>query len=102
LERLFSILLSLHRGTPRHGEWILACLDGAWPSLIGDRLAAVCRPVRLERSELVVEILDRGWEEAVRSIESALLERLETATSGTIKTLSFRRQWAMDGRGWTV
>jgi hypothetical protein len=97
LEQLFGVLLSLHRGTPRHGEWVLACLEGAWPNLIGERLAAVCRPARFERFELVVEILDRDWEEAVRSVKPALLEKLEAATAGEIKALSFRRPSAEGG-----
>jgi hypothetical protein len=96
LKQLFSILLLLHRGTPKHSEWVLACLEGAWPNLLGDRLAAVCRPARFENSELVVEILDRDWEGAVKSIKPVLLEKLRAATSEEIKTLSFRKRSAVD------
>jgi hypothetical protein len=98
LDRLFSVLLSLHRGTTRHGEWVLACLQGAWPGLLGERLAAVCRPARLEKSELVVEILNRDWEEAIKSVQPVLLEKLGTVTLGEIRSLSFCRQSAVIGR----
>jgi hypothetical protein len=46
----------------------------------------------LSDSELVVEILDRDWEEAIAAAEPALRQKLETATMGTVKTLSFTRQ----------
>jgi hypothetical protein len=88
LEQLFSVLVLLCRGTPKHGQWLIACLEGAWPKLLGDRLAAVCRPARFEGSELVVEILDRDWEEAVRSVKPALLEKLKAATAGEVKTIA--------------
>ena len=88
MEQLFSVLLSLRRGTPEHGEWVVACLEGAWPKLLGGRLAAVCRPARLEGSELVVEVLDGGWEDAVRSVKPALLERLQAATAGEVKEIT--------------
>lgn len=89
MKPLFAVLLGIYRGTPRHGQWVLVCLEGAWKKLVGDKLADVCRPVRLNDSELVVEILDRDWEEAVKAVESALRQKLETATTGIVKTLSF-------------
>jgi len=92
LKQLFSILLGIGRGTPQHSNWVLVCLEGAWTKLVGDRLAAVCRPVRLKDSELVVEILDQDWEEAIKGIESDLQQKLESATMGIVKTLSFSGQ----------
>lgn len=89
MKQLFGILLGIHRGSPRHSDWVLACLEGAWTKLVGDRLAAVCRPVRLEDSELVVEILDPNWEEAVKGVKSALQQKLDSETTGLVKTLSF-------------
>jgi len=89
VKQLFGILLGIHRGSPRHGDWVLACLEGAWTKLVGDRLAAVCRPVRLEDSELVVEVLDPNWEEAVKGVKSALQQKLDSETTGLVKTLSF-------------
>jgi hypothetical protein len=90
VEQVFSILLGACRGTPRHSNWVLACLEGAWSKLVGGRLAAVCRPVGLNGTELVVEILDRDWEDALKSVQSNLQQKLESATMGFVKTLSFQ------------
>lgn len=87
MEPLFGVLLSLRRGTPRHGEWVIACLDGAWSKLLGERLAAVCRPAKFEGSELMVEILDKNWEGAVESIKPALLDKLRAATAGEVQSI---------------
>ena len=92
MEQLFKVLLLLHRGTPKHGEWVIACLEGAWPRLVGERLAAICRPSRLEGSELVVEILDKDWEEAVKSVKPALLEKLQAATADEVKSITVVRR----------
>jgi hypothetical protein len=99
LEQLFDVLLSLHRGTPQYGEWVVACLEGAWPKLVGDRLAKVCRPVRFVGSELSVEILDNGWTEAVKSLKPIFLKKLQTATSCEIKSISLfvRQQFTASG-----
>ncbi len=98
MKQLFSILLGVYRGTPRHSNWVVVCLGGAWAKLVGDRLAAVCRPVRMNDTELVVEILDRDWEDALKSVESNLQQKLEAATMGIVKTLSFSRQSAVGSR----
>ena len=92
MEQLFGVLLSLYRGTPKHGEWVVACLQGAWPRLIGDKLASVCHPSRYEDSELLIEIEDPDWEEAVRSVKPLLLEKLRAATAGEVKTISVQRK----------
>jgi len=90
LEQLFGVLLSLHQGTPRHGEWVVACLQGAWPKMIGDRLASVCRPAIFSGQELVVEILEPEWEEAVRDVKPALLGKLQAITAGLVKEITLK------------
>ena len=90
MERLFGILLSLHRGTSQHGEWVIECLKGAWPKLLGDKLSSVCRPVALVDSELKIEILDHAWERAVKSVKPELQEKLQAITAGEVKSLAFR------------
>ena len=87
MEQLFSVLLLLCRGTPKHGEWVVACLEGAWPKLLGDRLAAICRPALFEGSELAIEMLDSGWEPTIKGIKPALQEKLRHATAGEVKTI---------------
>jgi hypothetical protein len=90
LEPIFSLLFSLNRGTPKYGEWVIACLEGAWSKLVGDRLAAVCRPAAFKNSELVIDLLDKSWEEAVRSVKPELSDKLRTATAGAVKTIAIR------------
>ena len=96
---MFGILFSLYRGTPQHGEWVIGCLKGAWPKLLGGKLAGVCRPVRFENSKLIIEILDPDWEEAVKSVQPALLEKLRTATAGEVRRITVdSRQSAVGSR----
>jgi len=92
LEPVFGMLFSLFKEKPNHGQWVIACLEGAWPKLLGDRLAAVCRPVRFENADLLIEILDREWDQAVKSVKPALLEKLQAATANEVKTITFSRQ----------
>ena len=87
MEQLFDVLLSLHRGTPQYGEWVIACLDGAWPKLVGERLAKVCRPARFTGSELAIEMIDNDWTDAVKNLKSMFLEKLQAATSCEIKSI---------------
>jgi hypothetical protein len=87
LEPLFSALFSLHRGTPQHGEWVIGCLQAAWGSLVGQRLAAACRPVQYSKSELIVEILDNSWEDAVKNLKPELLNKLRAVTSCKISSI---------------
>lgn len=66
----------------------MACLNGAWPKLLGERLAAVCRPIRFENSRLVVEIIDKEWMEAVKDVKSALLDKLRSTTAGEVRAIA--------------
>jgi hypothetical protein len=91
LEQLFGVMMSLYRGTPNKGEWVVACLEGAWSKLLGDRLAAVCRPVAFHGAELVIEICDRNWEDAIEHVQPALLEKLRAATAGEVAALSIKK-----------
>jgi hypothetical protein len=92
LDQLRNVLFSLHRGTPSHGEWVVAFLSGAcWSKLLGARLAAACRPIRFEGSKLVVEVIDNNWAEAVKSIRPELVEKLRAATAGEVKSISVVR-----------
>jgi hypothetical protein len=88
VEQLFSVLFSANRKTPIHGEWIVACLKGAWPKLLGERLAAVCQPDRFEDSKLMIEVLDDNWTNAVNGVHAALLEKVRIATAGEVKSIA--------------
>jgi hypothetical protein len=58
--------------------------------MIGEKLASVCRPALFRDPELVVEIVEPGWEEAVRCVKPALLGKLQAATAGMIKEITLR------------
>jgi len=89
MEPVSTILFTLFRGTPRHGEWMIACLEGAWPWLMGERISRVCRPLRFDRSRLTIEIADAAWVETLRGMKPELLGRLRQATGGEIHELDF-------------
>jgi len=90
MDSISSVLLSLYRGTPQHGEWIVAFLEGAWTVIVGDQLAKVCRPLRFDRSHLVIAILDPSWADALRGLEAELCNKIRRATCGEVRHLSFR------------
>ena len=92
MEPLFRVLYSLYRGQPGHGRWVVACLEGSWSKILGERLAAVCRPVAFHDSDLRIEARDREWENAILSVRQDLLEKLRTATANEIKSISIVRQ----------
>jgi hypothetical protein len=87
MESVFSALFSLHRGTPHHGEWVVACLQGAWMNLVGERLAAVCQPVSFKDSELTIKVLDKSWEGAILNLKPELLDKLKAVTACDFKNI---------------
>jgi predicted nucleic acid-binding Zn ribbon protein len=89
MESISSILYSLYRRTPRHGEWVVGCLEGTWPKLLGERLASVCRPQTLKSSVLYIEVLDSAWQEALLGVKKDLEEKLRTATGGEVQRVRF-------------
>jgi hypothetical protein len=99
LEQVSSILFSLYRGTPDYGEWIIRCLKGVWPKLLGNRLAKVCRPARFDGSTLEIEILENDWKAAIKSVEAELLEKLRAATAGEVKKIKFSVVGSQPGLG---
>ena len=90
MEPISSLLFKIYRGTPQHPDWVVACLQGAWRTLVGERLAQVCRPSAFDKSTLVIEILDSDWEGAIRSARGELVERLRLVTGEEVQHLSFK------------
>jgi len=89
MEPISRILYSLYRGTPRHGEWVVGCLEGAWPKLLGEKLAGSCRPRTFKHSVLYIEIVDSAWQEALEDVKKDLEERLRRATGGEVQRVRF-------------
>jgi predicted nucleic acid-binding Zn ribbon protein len=87
MDRAFRILLSLQRGTSRHGQWVVECLKGAWNRLVGEKLATVCRPVHLKGSVLEIEVIDDAWIDTVRNMQPELLDKLSAVTGAEVNRL---------------
>ena len=49
---------------------------GAWPKVVGEDVAAHCRPVKLEGGELVIEAESTAWATQLRLLASSLLVRI--------------------------
>jgi hypothetical protein len=87
-----AVVYSLYRGTPHHSGWIVACLTGAWCGIMGERIAAACRPVSLRGNELVVEVTDGAWFPALSGMKNELLRLIRTATGGAVGQLTLTTQ----------
>ncbi len=90
MEPVARILYSLHRGTPQHGPWVVACLEGAWPHMMGEGLARVCRPVAFKDSELLIEIVDPAWVRPLQEIRAEIEVKLRAATGGEVYRVRLR------------
>ncbi len=89
MEPISQVLYGLFRGTPRHSEWVVACLEGAWPALVGDRIATVCRPSFFEGGRLRIEVTDAAWAAPLREMSAELLTRIRKGTADEVREISF-------------
>jgi len=89
METVATLVFKIYRGTPQHADWVVACLQGAWPRLVGETLARVCSPSSIAGSRLTIEILDADWAQAIRSMREELTDKLRTATDREVQHLSF-------------
>jgi len=92
MEPISKVMFSLYRGTPQHADWLVACLEGAWPSFVGHTIARICRPHIFHAAELVVLIEEPAWENALNDLRDELLEKIRVATGGEVRRLSFIRR----------
>jgi len=89
MESLAKILVSLYRDTPSHDEWVVACLEGSWSGLVGEKMAQVCRPLAMRRKELTIEVLDPAWLGTLRGLKPELLKRLREAAGSEVLSVCF-------------
>jgi hypothetical protein len=47
----------------------------------------VCAPISFDGSVLAIGVKDLQWEEAVRSVEAVLLDKLRAATAGEVRKI---------------
>jgi len=93
VEPISSVLFSLYRNTPHHGDWVLACLEGAWPAILGGGLAQACRPLSLAESTLTVGIDAPEWQETLLSMKEDIEGRIRRATHGEVRRVRFSPQF---------
>ena len=87
MEPVSNIIFSIFLGTAQHDGWVLSCLEGAWPRLVGERLASACRPRTFKEPHLIVEVIDPEWGPALKGLEDELLAKIEAATGGEVRSL---------------
>jgi len=90
MKPIASILPSIFRDSPDHRLWVVACLEGSWQEIVGAGIARICRPLRLDNSNLVLEILDPSWESTLKGMERDVLEKIRQFAGNEVKQLSFR------------
>ena len=87
MEPLYRVLFSLYKDEPQYGNWVISCLQRAWPNLVGLGLSNSCRPVSLNNKVLTVETADGAWRAAIRSLEQEILKKLQTETGLEIRKI---------------
>ncbi len=91
IKAVSAVVYSLYRDTPHHSEWVVACLTGAWCGILGERVAAACRPASLRDTELVVEVTDRAWFLPLSDMKDEMLRLIRTATGGAVRQLTLTK-----------
>lgn len=67
-----------------------------WPDLVGPSVAEHCRPVRIERGELVVEAESPAWATQLTWLEGTIRQRVNEAAGEVVVT---RVRVTVAGRG---
>jgi predicted nucleic acid-binding Zn ribbon protein len=65
------------------GAQPLATVFTEWSVVVGETLAAHCRPLALDGTRLVIGVDESAWATQVRFLETELLERLREVVAGT-------------------
>jgi hypothetical protein len=87
MELISNVLYGLYRDTPQHADWVIACLEGAWPGLLGARMAAVCRPAALKGYQLTIEVGDPAWVPALEGVSGELSGKIRAATRDFVREI---------------
>lgn len=71
------------RGLSGIGAQPLATVFTEWSVIVGDTLAAHCRPLALDGTRLVIGVDEAAWATQVRFLETELLARLAEVVAAT-------------------
>lgn len=83
LDRIVSSL----RGTDRVQ---LSGVFGRWDESVGPQISAHVRPVKLDRSVLIVEADDPAWATQVKFLTDTIIERLRTVAGVDVDAIEIR------------
>ncbi len=72
----------LSRSLSGMGAQPLVSVFTEWPKVVGDTLAAHCRPLSLDGTKLVIAVDEPAWATQVRYLETELLGRLAEVVEG--------------------
>jgi predicted nucleic acid-binding Zn ribbon protein len=85
-----ALRTALERAAPRTP---LAAVQAAWRDAVGDRIAAVARPVSERGSEVTVACTDSVWAQELDLMQEQLLQRLrESLGERAPRSLRFRME----------
>lgn len=80
------------RGPSRHA---VGGVFGRWDEAVGAQIAAHVKPVKFDRSVLVVEVDEPAWATQVKFVTPMIIERLATVAGVTVERIEVR----VDRRG---
>ncbi len=63
---------------------------GRWAEAVGDAVAAHVKPVKLDGTNLIVEVDDPAWATQLRFLEESMKRRLLEVAGATIETIEAR------------
>lgn len=78
MERVADILGPTMRQLA-HPHAALAWLEGRWPALVGEQLAAHTRPAGCSGGLLEVSVDGKDWQDQIEGLEKALRDRINAA-----------------------
>ena len=78
MERVADILGPTMRQLA-HPHAALAWLEGRWPALVGEQLAAHTRPARCSGGFLKVSVDGKDWQDQIGGLEKELRDRINAA-----------------------
>jgi predicted nucleic acid-binding Zn ribbon protein len=70
----------LVRGLGAPSAGVTTSIFADWGEIVGEQIAAHCRPATLRERILTVTVTDPGWATQLRFLEGELLGRIATAT----------------------
>ena len=91
MESAARLLPRIYRKLAREAADEEALLLGLWPVVVGSRVAARTRPLRLFGATLIVEAADHQWRKQLSQMTGDILRRLNAAADKeVVKDLEFR------------